>query len=167
MHRSIFTTPFIAAASLAAAAAVVSGDASAQSGNREIVVTITHVRAIDKMDVFSKGDFYGRVTIDGETQKTAVAKQQEEIKPGWTIAKRVAAGKHDIKLEILDKDVSVDDPVDINTVANKRHQDFTIDTKTCRITGFSGGYRCGSAITRKGSEKKAAEISFKVEVKTK
>jgi hypothetical protein len=40
-----------------------------------------------------------------------------------------------------------------------------VNTKTCRVLGFSSVYRCTSTISRAGKEKKAAEISFVVTVK--
>lgn len=151
--------------SIGSLAALVAGSSGAAAQGHEIIVTITHIKALDKLDVFSKGDFYARVTIDGDVHKTPVAKQQSEVSPGWVVSQRVKSGKHDIKLEIFDKDISIDDPIDINRTANKRAQEFAIDTKSCRITGFSETYRCGAKITRSGQEKKAAEVSFKVDAK--
>jgi hypothetical protein len=81
------------------------------------------------------------------------------------ISKTVAAGVHNIKLEILDKDVTKNDFVDVNRVDNKRDLDFTIDTRSCRIGGFSTAYRCRSPIVRAGNEKKKAEVTFSIAVK--
>jgi hypothetical protein len=148
-------------------AALLAGPAttSAQTGTHEIVVTISHVKALDKFDEFSNGDMYGRVTIDGKVQKTPVIKGDKEVKPNWTISQAVSPGKHDVKVEILDKDVTVDDPIDINRVDKKRDLDFTVNTKTCKIEGFSSTYSCGKSISREGAEPKKADITFKVSVK--
>ena len=70
-----------------------------------------------------------------------------------------------VKLSVFDKDVSVDDPIDINRIDNKRDIDFTVNTKTCKVEGFSSTYKCGAKITRAGKEKKAAEVTFIVMVK--
>lgn len=141
--------------------------AHAQALTHEIIIEIASFKALDKLDELSNGDVYARVTIEGEVLKTPVVSGKSEGKPNWTISKAVTAGKHEVKVELLDKDVSVDDPVDINKVANKRSLDFTVDTKTCRITGFSQTYKCGSKISRTGLEKKKAEIVFSVNVKKK
>lgn len=131
----------------------------------EVTVNITRVRAIDPPDAFSKGDFYARVTIDGETQKTEVVKQKADIKPNWKITRKVKPGVIKVKVEILDKDVSQDDPIDINRVDAKRDLEFAVDTPSCRIVGFSEPYKCGQSITRVGKEKKAAGITMSVSVK--
>lgn len=136
--------------------------ASAQQ-SKELVVTITGVRAIDKTDIFGKADFYAKVTIDGETTSTPVARQSDASRPFWVVAKRVSRGRHDVKIQLLDKDPGKpDDVIDINRVTNKRDLDFQVDTSTCRITGFSSTYRCNTTIVREGTERKKAEIQFKV-----
>ncbi len=73
----------------------------------------------------SKGDPFARVTIGKDAQTTPVIEQKTDITPDWKIVHKVKPGKHDVKLELLDKDVSVDDPIDINKVANKRPLEFT------------------------------------------
>ncbi len=154
----------------AAAAAILSGAVFAVSSvdaasEREVTVTVLSVRAIDKVDEFSKGDFYARVTIDGETMKTNPIRQANIDKPDWKLSKKVKPGVINVKLEILDKDIAKDDPIDINRVDSKRDLDFSVSTKTCRVSGFASSYKCGSSITRQGGEKKAAEVTFKVDVK--
>jgi hypothetical protein len=131
----------------------------------EIDIVITHVKALDAWDDLSKGDPFVRVTIGKDVQKTPVIEQQTDIKPDWKIVQKVKPGKHTVKLELLDKDVSVDDPIDINKVANRRPLEFTVDTRSCRIEGFSQTYKCGETITRIGEETKKAEISFVIKVK--
>jgi hypothetical protein len=141
--------------------ALTAGTATAE----EVTVNIARVKAIDPPDAFSKGDFYARVTIDGETQKTEVVKHSVDIKPNWKITKKVKPGVIKVKVEILDKDISQDDPIDINRVDGKRDLDFTVDTGSCQIVGFSEPYKCGKSITRVGKEKKAAGITMLVGVK--
>lgn len=131
----------------------------------EIIVTITHVKALDKIDALSKADFMARVTIGGERLTTDAVKNLDNIRPNWVIRKRVSEGTHDVKLEILDKDVSKNDLIDINKVANKRDLDFKVNTRNCNISGFSGGYSCGDSIKRAGEENRRAEVTFKVEVR--
>ena len=63
----------------------------------EITITVTHVKAIDKIDQFSKGDFYARATIGKDTQSTAVVKQQTETKPdGNAVTCGIACGATDL-----------------------------------------------------------------------
>lgn len=131
----------------------------------EITVTIKTVKALDSIDTFSKGDFYARVTINGTVQKTAHVRQSAAISPNWKIVQKVPPGTHKIKVEILDKDASLDDPIDINRIDNKRDLDFTVNTKNCKIEGFASTYRCGKTITRGGNERKKAEAAFTVGVK--
>jgi hypothetical protein len=138
---------------------------TAAAKDPEVIIKITRVRALDQADAFSKGDFYARVTINGETLKSPVVKQEASVTPDWILSKKVKAGIVKVNLAVMDKDVSVDDPIDINRVDNKRDLDFTINTKTCKVEGFSSTYKCGQKITRAGKEKKEAEVTFIVMVK--
>lgn len=131
----------------------------------EITINIKKVKALDKADAFSKGDFFARVTINGEVQTTQHMRQSAEITPNWKLAAKVPPGEVKVKVEILDKDVSANDPIDINRVDAKRDLDFRVDTKKCRVLDFSSPYKCGQTIMRGGKEKKSAEISFTVGVK--
>ncbi len=154
-----------AAAAAALSLGIAGSSAMAQSANQEIIITISRVKAVDKFDNFSKADFLARVTIAGDTISTKSIKQRDDIKPDWVVAKRVAAGRHAVKLAILDQDLTKADSVDINRLDGKRDLDFTIDTRRCRIEGFASTYKCGQTIVRAGKEKKASEVTFKVEVK--
>ena len=139
--------------------------APSQVRAEEIIVTITRVQALDKFDALSKADMMARVTIAGERSTTEVIKNQDDIRPNWVIKKNVAAGTHDVKVEILDKDVTKNELIDINRVDNKRDLDFKVNTRNCQVTGFTQSYRCRSAIVRAGNEKKKAAITFTVDVK--
>ncbi|AHB50265.1 hypothetical protein W911_12635 [Hyphomicrobium nitrativorans NL23] len=150
-----------------AAAALQPTEAGAQAAKHEITVTVTRFKALDRADELSAGDFFARVTIDGASQQTAVISDKAEVKPDWKLSKEVKPGVHKVKLELIDKDVSVDDPIDINRLPNKRDLDFTVDTRSCKLDGFAQSYKCGATITRAGTERKKAEISFKVDVKKK
>lgn len=132
----------------------------------EITVTVSSVKGLDKVDELSGGDYFARVTIDGDAQSTPVVKDTK-FKPNWKISKSVSSGEHKVKLELIDKDLAEDDPVDINRLDKKRDLEFTVDTKSCKIEGFSSTQKCGTTITRTGKENKKAEISFKVGVKKK
>ncbi|MEQ1576860.1 MAG: C2 domain-containing protein [Hyphomicrobium sp.] len=159
--------PAMAAALLAlpmAITALTPMESQAETANRELTVTISNAKALDKADEFSNGDLYAKITIDGEAQKTPAIKGDNEIKPNWKITRKVASGTHKIKVELYDKDVTQDDAIDINRVDKKRDLDFTVTSK-CRIEGFSSSYKCGSSITRAGGEAKKAEITFSVSVK--
>jgi hypothetical protein len=147
-------------AGLAAAAFACVGTAQAE----EIVITVTRVKALDKIDAASKADFLARVTIGGVPLTTDVVRNQDDIKPNWVIKKAVGPGVHDVKIELLDKDITRNDFVDINRVSKKRDLDFKVDTAKCRVTGFSSRYSCKDTITRSGNEPKKAEISFTVNV---
>lgn len=135
------------------------------AGEHTVSVTINKVKALDKADVYSKGDFYARITIDGDIQKTEPVKQDAEITPNWKVSKKVRPGTVKVKVEILDKDVSQDDPIDINKVNAKRDLDFTVNTRSCKVEGFSSTYKCGRTISRAGKEPKSADVSFTVSVK--
>lgn len=133
----------------------------------DITITVTKFHALDKADELSRGDFFARMTIDGQSVVTPTISDQAEVKPkDWTLTKSVTSGgKVKVKLELIDKDLSVDDPIDINRMKNKRDLDFVVDVDSCHVEGFSEGYSCGKTITRAGSENKKASISFKVDVK--
>ena len=146
-------------------AALAPTETTAGATNREITVTVHRVKGLDAADALSKADFYARVTIDGDAQVTPRVRQEDENRPDWKISKRVDSGRHKVKLELFDKDVSVDDPIDINKVDNKRDLDFTVNTKSCRVEGFSSAYGCGARIKRAGTERKRAEITFSVNVR--
>ena len=171
----MFRFDIISSRTIALAAAVTAGpllagvltaqETGAATPMHVITITIEKVRAIDQIDLFSKGDFYARGTIDKDVQTTPVAKQQAEIAPNWKIAHKVPAGKHTLKLEIFDKDVAADDPIDVNPLDKNRVLEATIDTRKCRISGYGKTSRCGATITVAGKEKKAAAVSFKVDVK--
>jgi hypothetical protein len=139
-----------------------------QAQSHEIVVTITRVRALDRFDgpVGSKADFFARVTISGTEFTTKPIRQDDDIRPNWVVTKPVGHGRHDVKLEILDSDVSNrPDPIDVNRLDNKRDLDFTVDTRSCRIEGFASTYRCRTTISRTGQERKKAEVFFTVNVR--
>lgn len=135
------------------------------AANQEIIITITRVKALDKLDRFSQADFFARIAIDGDQISTKQVKQQPDIRPNWVVAKRVAPGVHNVKLEILDKDLTKSELVDINRLSNKRDLDFTVDTRSCRVGGFASTFKCGSTIARSGNENKKATVTFKVEVR--
>jgi hypothetical protein len=152
-----------AAAALSAVAAL--GAFAQPAAQHEITVTVTHVKALDKLDAFSKADFFARATIAGTAVDSAVAKQNAEIKPNWKLSRKVAPGVHNITLEIFDKDLTKNEPIDINPVDKKRKLDFTVDTRNCRMTGLSGVSRCTARIVRGGKENKKAQVTFGVSVK--
>ena len=170
MFRSSFaarTAALAAALALIPASYVLPVEAQTKAAaNREITITVTRVKPLDKADELSDGDFFARATIDGVPsvieKPTSV---KGAFKPNWKLSHKVADGTIKVKLELIDKDVTADDPVDINKVTNKRDLDFTVNTKTCKIEGFSQTYKCGSVISRTGTETKKAEISFTVSVK--
>jgi hypothetical protein len=132
----------------------------------DIVVTIDKVAALDKIDPAGQADFFARVTIAGETFKTERIRRADVIEPNWVFRKKVPAGTHTVKVEIFDKDVlSKDDLIDINRVDGKRDLDFRVNTRTCRVIDFSQGFRCRDRIRRAGTEKRKAEVTFRVDVR--
>jgi hypothetical protein len=143
------------------------GAVATSAGADEIIVTVKRVKALDKADFLNlgKADFYARMTVDGKVVKSGVIKQKNVITPTWKLSAEVKPGKHDVKLELLDKDAVIDDLIDINRVDKKRHLDFTVDTNKCVITGFSEKVECRDWIVRSGTEKKKAEITFSINVK--
>jgi hypothetical protein len=132
----------------------------------EITVTISRVKSLDRADNLSRPDFLARVTIAGESFVTKPVMNKDEIQPtDWVFRKSVTPGNHPIKIEILDKDVTRNDPVDINRVNGKRDLDFGINTQRCMVTGLKPPYRCGALIVRAGEERKRAEITFAVDAR--
>jgi hypothetical protein len=151
----------IASAAIGSAMAMAPSGASAA----EIVITVTKFHALDRADDLSSGDFFARMKINGKAAFSPVLSGETVFTPNWKLTLPAKSGSNDVNLSLIDKDVTVDDPIDINRVDNKRDLDFTVNTSTCRITGFAETYKCGQTITRAGSETKKASISFKVDVK--
>jgi hypothetical protein len=148
-------------------AAISPGPAEAQAKTKTIAVTINRVTALDFVDwgLAGDADFYAKVTIAGETFTTQRIRGRNDIQPNWKISKSVPAGRHVIKVAIYDRDVlKPDEFVDVNRLDKKRDLDFTVDTRSCRVSGFSDAYRCGQLIKRAGKERKRAELSFTVSV---
>lgn len=143
--------------------------ASAGSPTHQIVLNLQEVKALDKFDELSLGDIFARVTIAGATQSTPILKQEaavgQVLKPNWQIIQNVGPGVHPVKVELIDKDLSQDDVIDINRLPKRRVLEFTIDTRRCRIEGFASDFNCKSPINRAGKEAKAAEITFTVDAK--
>lgn len=131
----------------------------------EIVITVTKFHALDRADELSSGDFFARMKIGGKAAFSPTITGEQVFTPDWKLTLPAKKGSNEVNLSLIDKDLTVDDAIDINRVAGKRDIDFTVNTKTCRISGFSESYKCGETITREGSETKKASISFKVEVK--
>ncbi len=131
----------------------------------EIKITIERVRDVGKSDAFSKSDFYARVTIAGQAFQTDIIRNQNDARPNWVITKDVPPGVHDVKVEILDKDVTKSETIDVTRTAGKRDLDFKVGTRRCNVVGFSPAARCGQPIVRAGDEGKAAEITFSVATK--
>lgn len=169
MFRGLFKTMAgraFAIGTFMSALALVPADALAQASH-EITVTITRFQALDKADELSSGDFFARIRAGGAAAFSPVLTGQNEFTPNWKLTLPVPAGKQSVNLALIDKDVSVDDPIDINRLPNKRDLDFTVDTRTGRIEGFAESYKVGQTITRAGTENKKASISFKVDVRKK
>ncbi len=155
---------FSRALAVIAAGTIVPLSAASVAMADDLTITITSVKGLDKVDELSGGDYFARVTIDGTKEDTPVVKETK-FKPNWKITKSVSGGEHDVKLELIDKDLAEDDPIDVNRLPSKRSLEFKVNAKTCKVEGFSSTYNCGTTITRTGLEKKRAEISFKVTVK--
>jgi hypothetical protein len=156
-----------AAAALALALPACAASATGAEARDELILVITKVTALDAADTWLAGpdDFYARVTIDGEVFTTSIKRQRNHAEPNWKITKRVHGSTHDVKLEIYDKDIGKgDDKIDINRVDDKRDLDFVVNTRRCRIEGFSERYSCGDPIRREGYEQKKAAVEFYVDV---
>lgn len=178
MRRSLKLPRVAVVASVCGAAAIAStvlvsggvpataqGTAKAAPKGHEVTVTIKRVRALDKIDQLSKPDFLARVTIAGRPQTVPRVREGEDISPNWRFTESVPPGRHAVRIEIFDKDLSKNEPIDINRLPNKRMQDFVVDTRSCRIQGFAGSPRCGTDIVRGGDEPKKAEVTFDVTVR--
>ena len=164
MFGVICRKPLAGAAAALAIFAAAAGHATSASA-AEIVITVTKFKALDRADDLSDGDFFARMRINGKAAFSPVLTGQAEYTPNWKLTLPAKSGVNEVNLSLIDKDVSVDDPIDINRVANKRDLDFTVNTKTCRIEGFAETYKCGQTITRAVSEKKKATTYFTVTVK--
>jgi len=157
----------LVATAIGAGTAAHAQKSKAKAKEHEITITINHVKALDFNDwgLAGQADYYTKVTIAGETFTTTRIRGANEIRPNWKISKKVKPGKHDVKVQIFDKDVlKPDEYIDINRVDNKRDLDFTVDTRSCRVGGFSSGYKCGQLITREGQQRKKAQLEFTVSV---
>ncbi|MEQ1718525.1 MAG: hypothetical protein ABL907_21495 [Hyphomicrobium sp.] len=130
----------------------------------EVQVTIHRLTALDKADAFSSEDFYARVTIGGQVFKSERIRQTDQVIPNWKFSAVVPNGRTDVKIEVFDKDLQVDDQIDINRIDPKRDLDFVVNTRSCRLEGFSQAYRCGEDVRRGGGERKKAEMVFMVNV---
>lgn len=132
----------------------------------DVSVTIDRIAALDQVDPAGRADFYARVTIDGEVFKVGpVPRGGNVVTPNWVIRKRVDKRSVDVKLEVVDRDTfGPDDLIDINRIDGKRDLDFRIRTRPCAVLGFSGDYGCRDRIVRAGRERKAAEVTFHVDV---
>jgi hypothetical protein len=145
-------------------ATVISGAALPAAAD-ELVIRIEHVRAVDRIDPTTSPDFYAQVTIDGQVFKTQRIRNAPDIRPNWVITANVPRGISSVNLAILDRDIlKKDDLIDINRVDGKRDLDFRVNTRSCEILDFSQSYSCRDRIVRAGNERKAAEITFRVEV---
>ncbi len=163
--RRLLKTAIMIAAGAACATTALANPPSSQ-----IVLNVREVKALDKFDELSLGDIFIKVTIAGKTQYTPIIKQKaavgEVIKPNWLMTEIVEPGIYPVKFELIDKDLTEDDVIDINRLPNRRILEFTIDTRRCQIDGFATRYNCKSPINRAGKEAKAAEIIFTVDVRT-
>jgi hypothetical protein len=130
----------------------------------EVQVTLERLIALDRGDAFSSEDFFARVTIDGQVFQSQRIRQTDAIIPNWRFAAIVPSGRVDVRIEVFDKDLAADDPIDINRVDPKRSLDFVVNTRSCRLEGFSSPYRCGQRVVRAGGERKKAEMTFFVDV---
>ena len=153
-------------AGFAAMAIIAGGVISAPAASAaEISIRIERVQALDKIDsgLAGQADFYARVTIACEQFTSQIARGKDDVSPNWLFTKRVTRGMHDVKIQIFDRDpLKADTTVDINRVDNKRDLDFTVDTRTCVVSGFSDNQKCGRTISRSGKERKRAQIWFRV-----
>ncbi|WP_334147759.1 hypothetical protein [Hyphomicrobium sp.] len=152
---------WVALAAFAGAVAAAPSGAAAE----EIIVTVTKLHPLDKADELSAGDFFARIRVDGKAAFSPELSGQTEMSPNWRLTLPAKPGVVAVNLAVIDKDVSVDDPIDINRVPNKRDLDFTVNTRTGKIEGFAETYKTGQTITRAGTENKKARISFTVDVK--
>lgn len=147
-------------------ALLIAGLASpAEAQQKEIVVTVSEVRLLDKADTFNRAEIYSRIIIAGEWFETPVVKSSGTINPNWRANKSVNAGDHAIKLEILDRDLTMSEPVDINKVDRKRDVDLVVDTRNCRVSGDGINGKCDVTLKTTGRERKSAEVTITVSVR--
>ena len=111
-----------------AAALALGTPAWAGSPTHQIVLNVQQVKALDKFDELSLGDIYARITIAGTAQSTPILKQEaavgQVLKLNWQIIQNVGPGVHPVKVELIDKDLSQDDVIDINRLPNRRVLEF-------------------------------------------
>jgi len=158
-----------AAGGAMAIAACVALISPANAQNHQVTVTVHSVKLLDRVDAGSQADLFARVTIDGEQKATPPLKQTgrvgDTIRTEFVASKSVKPGSVPVRLEMLDKDLRSDDLIDINRLPNRRILEFNVNTRNCRIEGFASMYRCKARITRAGTERKKAEVTFTVEVR--
>ena len=150
---------------LAMTTAFVIPSASAQTV--QITVRIERIVALDPADYGGPADFFARLTIDGVQYQTPIIWENNDISPNWEYPHLVSgAGVRRIGIEVLDKDFSYDDLIDVSPVVGKRTLDLIINTSAlpCRVTGDVAG-RCDSSLTTEGAELGRASLRFSINAK--
>jgi hypothetical protein len=99
-----------------------------------------------KIDPLGKADFYGRITIAGQTFTEAMQLDKSSVLPAWTTIKflRKTQTQAPIRYELWDEDGALrggDDPVDINPKTGVRNLNFSINLASHNLSGDITGVR--------------------------
>jgi hypothetical protein len=151
----------------AAAIVLIVGVPPALAQTVQISVRIEKIVALDVANWTSPADFFARISIDGKSIQTPVVLNQNDISPNWEYREiAVGGGVRRIRIEVLDEDVTFNDPIDVNPQAGKRELDLTIDTSAlpCVVAGDVTG-SCNSSIISAGSESGRASLQFRIDAR--
>jgi hypothetical protein len=111
-----------------------------------------------KIDPGGKADFYGKITVAGQTFVEAMQLDKADVSPAWTTIKFLPSTTTQVSnhYELWDEDGGVsgdDDHCDINSAKNKRDLNWNFSVSSHNNTGDITGVHDSpaKAVTSKGS----------------
>ena len=146
----------------------------AQFSQRAVMVRTLHVEELPvgffepKIDPGGNADFFGRISVAGQTFVEAMQLDQSSIDPPWTTIRFLSAN-HPVPItyELWDEDGGTggdDDHCDINPTSGKLSLNFTFDLNSHQLLGDLTGVHDsnGNAATSAGAgpDKDRARLRF-------
>ena len=105
--------------------------------NLSVTVTIKEIRALDKIDLIGKPDFYVKVFINDAVNTSCVWHNNKYLKPNWSVTQDVPDDEENvsIKIQLWDWNLGKDKLCDIGSIYNqslrdKRDLDLVYSLKT-------------------------------------
>lgn len=170
-HRRVLLALVSLALFAAAVAAAPPVAADVELPDRELVVVIESVTALDDFGgTFAEAaDFYGVVAVAGvELPATVPVDDDDSITPNWefrTVVDR-SVGTVPIRIQVFDEDGGLragDDEADLVTGGGDRGLDITLDVNACTFAGEATG-SCSATATSSGDADDRATINFRIEL---